>query len=229
MDKIGKNTAIVFISPIFLFFLIGSLEPYGNYAAVYILKIFAVTLAAAFCFRRWTQLFPLRVTRWTLLAALLGGLGTVLWVGLTQFQHTLLGETAARAGFNPFEFWGPNAGFEPWAFWGIRMFGLAVVVPLVEEVFLRGFLLRYIYAEFPHSQTPWYEIPAGALSLSVWGATCFYAAATHPEWMAALAWFGFVTWYVNRTKNIWDAVILHAVTNGVLGLYVLFSGNWGFM
>jgi hypothetical protein len=52
----------------------------------------------------------------------------------------------------------------------------------------------------------------------------------HPgEFIAALVWFTLVTWLMVRTRNIWDCVVAHALTNLLLGCYVLATGKWYFM
>jgi len=59
---------------------------------------------------------------------------------------------------------------------------------------------------------------------------------SHPgEVFAAVAWFSLVTWLMVRTRNIWDCVVAHAVTNLLLGVYVVGSqlllggNNWYLM
>jgi len=52
----------------------------------------------------------------------------------------------------------------------------------------------------------------------------------HPaEMVAAAVWFSLVTWLMLRTRNIWDCVAAHAVTNLLLGIYVVTTGEWQFM
>ncbi len=52
----------------------------------------------------------------------------------------------------------------------------------------------------------------------------------HPaELLAAAVWFSMVTWLMVRTRNVWDCVAAHAVTNLLLGVYVVTSGEWRFM
>jgi hypothetical protein len=46
------------------------------------------------------------------------------------------------------------------------------------------------------------------------------------EIFAAAAWFSLVTWLMIRTRNIWDCVAAHAVTNFLLGVYVVTQGQW---
>jgi CAAX protease family protein len=49
----------------------------------------------------------------------------------------------------------------------------------------------------------------------------------HPgELLAAFVWFSLVTWLMTRTRNIWDCVAAHAVTNLLLGIYVVTQHQW---
>ena len=49
----------------------------------------------------------------------------------------------------------------------------------------------------------------------------------HPgELLAAFVWFSLVTWLMVRTKNIWDCVAAHAMTNLLLGIYVVTQHQW---
>jgi uncharacterized protein len=52
----------------------------------------------------------------------------------------------------------------------------------------------------------------------------------HPaEMLAAAVWFTLVTWLMFKTKNIWDCVVAHGVTNLLLGIWVVASGDWYFL
>ena len=110
------------------------------------------------------------------------------------------------------------------AFLAIRFFGLVVIVPIIEEFFLRGFLMRYVmHVDWPY--IPFAKVDRLAL-------ICGTAVPMlmHPgELFAAAVWFSLVTWLMLRTRSIWDCVIAHAVTNLLIGLWVLWSGDWWLM
>ena len=55
------------------------------------------------------------------------------------------------------------------------------------------------------------------------------ACVSPAEMFAAAVWFTLITWLMFKTKNIWDCVAAHAVTNLLLGVYVVLSGDWYFM
>jgi membrane protease YdiL (CAAX protease family) len=53
---------------------------------------------------------------------------------------------------------------------------------------------------------------------------------THPgELLAAAIWFSMITWLMIRTRNIWDCVAAHGVTNLMLFVFAVFSDDWSLM
>ena len=73
-------------------------------------------------------------------SVVVGLLVCVLWVGLEKLvPYPHLG---SRVGFNPFEAIGDPRG--QYAFVLVRLFGLAIVVPVMEELFWRSFLMRWL-------------------------------------------------------------------------------------
>jgi CAAX prenyl protease-like protein len=99
-----------------------------------------------------------------------------------------------------------------------------VVVPLVEEIFWRGFLLRYFINE------EFYAVPIGAFSwLSFGVVTAGFALAHSPaDWIAALITGALYNWVAYRTKSLASCVLAHSVTNLFLGLWIMKTGQWGF-
>ena len=112
----------------------------------------------------------------------------------------------------------------PGTFLAVRFLGLVAVVPLVEEFFLRGFLMRFVM------EHDWWKVPFGkADKLAIILGTAV-PMLTHPgELLAAAVWFSMITWLMLRTRSIWDCVLAHAVTNLILGIYVVCSGTWRLM
>src|SRR5690606_41137358 len=98
--------------------------------------------------------------------------------------------------------------------------GLALLVPMIEESFLRAFLMRYVMHE------NWTEIPFGVVNRMAVAVGILLPVLYHPEHLAALVWFSLVTWLMVRTKNYWDCVAAHATTNLLLGIYVVVAGAW---
>lgn len=195
--------------------------PMAAYPAIYALRL-AVTLGLLAwhwpSIRGWLG----RANWWPPLV----GFGLVVpWVVLATLQRDAgwagwAGGTGERAAFDPFEAYAGNpAGI--WGYLLLRGLGLVVVVPIVEELFLRGFLMRYVVNE------DFWNVPFGAVTAAAAGACALYAVATHPaEAVAALAWFGTVTGIAAATRRPIDCILAHAATNLALGLWVLASGQW---
>lgn len=157
----------------------------------------------------------------------------VVWVGLDPYYprlNALLAQMGLSAPPDPAEApkpWNPFAQFGEgsalaWLFVLTRIAGSSLVVPPLEEVFYRSFLYRYlIRADFT------------SVSLSTWAATPFVVTAVvfglvHYEWLAGIlcgaAYLGLVV-YKGR---LGDAMTAHAITNFLLGLWVVGKGAWQF-
>ncbi len=235
---------LVFVLPMAVYMLAGSLEPSTSdpdgkllglaaplaYSLVYTAKIALTLVAMALVFPGYREfLRPPAMGAWRpLLAVLVGGVGIVVWVGLWKVS-SLLGLTqliehlpgySARPASDPL---GQLAATPTWAwtFLAIRFFGLVVVVPVIEEFLLRGFLMRLVVAE------EWWKVPFGDVTAAAVAVSIVVPALTHlGEVLAAAAWFGMVTWLMVRTRNLWDCVLAHAVTNLLLGIYVVTWHEW---
>jgi CAAX prenyl protease-like protein len=151
-------------------------------------------------------------------AALAIGVGVlvfVLWINLDA-PWMRLGD--ASAPFTPLD----AAGQIQWPLAALRWIGAALIVPLMEELFWRSFLMRWI-------QSPQFEtvLPQRIGPKAIVLATFVFMLA-HTLWLAAvIAGLAYALLYV-RTGKLWVPVIAHAVTNGVLGGWVLMTRQWSF-
>jgi CAAX prenyl protease-like protein len=203
--------------------------PYEYYPYVYTIKIALTTAAMLLVLPGYLTWRPFRVSG---LAWIIGAVGAVVWVLLAKLQVQLyphlpetisqLLEMGGRAGFNPLTEL-PEGSAWSYGFLAIRFFGLVVVIAIVEEFFLRGFLVRYVMS------IDWPQIPFGVMNNLGLAAVIGFPVLAHPERLAALAWFSMVTWLMVRTRNIWDCVVAHGVTNLLMGLWVVYSGDWWLM
>jgi CAAX prenyl protease-like protein len=104
----------------------------------------------------------------------------------------------------------------------VRLAGSALVISFIEEFFWRGWLYRWSQKEdflsVPHERLDWSALLIMSLMF----------ASVHHQWVAAFfcgICYGLL--YI-RTRDIWAAGIAHAVTNALLGAYVLWSGKYEF-
>lgn len=223
------------------------LFPYEYYPWIYTTRI-VLTVATMLLVCRGYLVFPFRVSG---LSVVVGVMGIVVWIALCRLQlepkifgaidrflgglwpwsdednptigiMALLG-TGERSAFNPLEQL-VDTPVWAWVFLAIRFTGLALVVPVIEEFFLRGFLMRYVM------HPVWWQVPFGQVNRTAVIVGTAVPMLMHPgELLAAFVWFSMVTWLMVRTRNIWDCVVAHVVTNLLLGVYVVTTGNWQLM
>ena len=167
--------------------------------------------------RFWRE-YEFRAARRIIFSAAIALLVFALWIS----PQTLLGFPPRLDGFNPEIFAGQQAAY--WTTIIFRFLRLVVVVPLVEEIFWRGFLLRYLISE------QFYAIPVGTFSwLSFAVVTIgFGLAHSQADWIPALITGALYNCVAYRTKNLGSCVATHAMTNLLLGLWIMKTGQWGF-
>jgi uncharacterized protein len=239
---------VLYLVPFFTYMLVGSLEPtpdqpggkaiglaipYAYYPWLYAAKI-ALTVVAVVVVAPGYRKFPFRLT---LLGILVGVVGGPLWIGvcLLDWEHTYLLPVLNTVGFGSLIGAGDRPAFNPfeqyagqpaaiWSFLAVRFFGLVAVVPLIEEFFLRGFVMRFFQAR------EWWKVLFGeADGLAIVLGTAVPMLMHPAELLATILWFSMVTWLMLKTRNIWDCVAAHALTNLILGIYVVTSGTWRLM
>jgi CAAX prenyl protease-like protein len=204
--------------------------PYTAYPYVYTLKLMISIAVIVFCWPTYQQ-FPFKLSP---LAFLAGAAGVVLWVGLCNLKleerilpaiglGSWLG-SGQRSAFNPLVELAAQPAWA-WGFLTIRFIGLALVVPLIEEFFLRGFVMRLCVSE------DWSKVPFGTVNKLAVAAGTLVPVAMHmpSEYLATIAWFTMITGLMVYTRNIWDCVAAHATTNLLLGLYVVIWNQWHLM
>jgi membrane protease YdiL (CAAX protease family) len=143
----------------------------------------------------------------------------VALVGLTSWQ--MAADSVPPAGRDPFALY-PAA--EAWVLIAFRVAGIALVVPVMEELFWRGFLMRWLIRE------DFEAVPLGTYAaLSFWATTACFASVHGAEWPQGLVvgvLYG--AWFV-RTKSLGSIMLAHGTTNLLLALYCLISGDWHFL
>jgi CAAX prenyl protease-like protein len=103
-----------------------------------------------------------------------------------------------------------------------RLAGLALVVPVMEELFWRSLVLRWIERHDFQSVAP-REVGWRAFAI-----TTALFALEHERWLAGALAGATYNWLYMRSGNLWVSIVAHMVTNGILGLWVLQTGNWEF-
>lgn len=165
----------------------------------------------------WRE-YELRVARRIILAAGIAVLIFVIWIS----PQALFGFGPRLEGFDPQLVSGNAAAYLVTVI--LRFLRLVVIVPLIEEIFWRGFLLRYFVRE------EFWTVPIGTFSWLSFTIVTLGFGLAHPQadWVAGLiagALFNGVAYW---TKSLASCVFCHAVTNLLLGLWIMKTGQWGF-
>ena len=183
------------------------------------------------------QHYTLRPWRGLGLAFVLGVAGIAVWVA-----PSLLREVLIQQGYEPESWWNwlglaeRQKGFDPMiaqdsALWfslvvGMRFARMVLVVPLVEELFWRGFLMRYLLTEDGRFE----RIAFGTHTWKVFWIVTTAVMLIHntEDYLGAFVWGALVYFVAVRTKSLGACVFMHAVGNLALGLYVMKTQQWGF-
>lgn len=189
--------------------------PSGIFLYLYPLK--AVTAAAAVVIYRKgyheIDLAHLKNLKNFIISVATGGAVFILWINL---DWVVPGQPHATA-FNPNLFTDPSIRFFMTA---MRITGAVVVVPVIEELFWRSFLIRYLLNH------RFYEVPVGSFSWFSFIAVSILFGLEHHFFVAGLAAGIIYNLLLYFTKSIAHCIVAHAVTNLILAVYVLANGAW---
>jgi uncharacterized protein len=105
----------------------------------------------------------------------------------------------------------------------LRTARAALIVPVLEELFWRGWLPRWIQ----NSRID--RVPLGQYNaLAFWATAILFAAEHGPFWEVGLVSGIIYNWWMRRTRSLGDLIVAHAVTNLALSLHVIATGKWMF-
>jgi CAAX prenyl protease-like protein len=180
---------------------------------------FLVILALLAIFSR--NLLPKLPSR-PLMSVLLGIAVFFLWIGPDSlipgyrnsilFSNSIVGH--AEASTSP-------ADKSNLLFLVFRILGSVVTIPIMEELFWRGWMMRWL------ANRHFDRIPIGTWNTEAfWIVAVLFASEHGPYWDVGLITGAIYNWWVVRTKNLTDCVIAHAVTNACLAVYVIGWNQW---
>jgi uncharacterized protein len=208
---------------------LGYIAPFLIYVAMIALPLppeilfpvrFIIVLAAI----RWLSRPYLSLkTSHTLASAAVGLAIFLLWIGpdvlfgsayrhFWLFDNSILGHAGRSL---------PPAAQRNPLFLIVRVLSSIALVPVLEELFWRGWLMRWlIHREFR-------KVPLGAYQAGAfWIVALLFASEHGPYWdVGLLTGIAYNLW-IMRTKNLADCILAHSVTNFALAIYVLIAGQW---
>jgi CAAX prenyl protease-like protein len=216
-----------YVAPMFAYVGLTALEGYlpqlvgkpiaASYPIAYGTKLFLVALLAWHYRATWIDFCPPPSLGKIALGVLTGVLVCAAWVGLDGLYPTikLLG---SRSAFDPLAL---DAAAR-WAFIALRLLGLVVLVPVIEELFWRSFLMRWVI------DNDFLKVPIGKVTPIAAAVTSVLFALAHPEWLPAALTGALWAWLLWSTKSLSACVISHATANLALGIYVIATHDWKF-
>lgn len=165
--------------------------------------------------------------------AMLVGIGVfVVWVGLEHPAAARLGpvqELYLKWGVRPFGELRPELTTTPyapeisgWPLAIVRILGSGLVIAIIEEFFWRGFLYRWVFGgDFTKVD------PSRFSAVPFFGVALVFGVE-HMEWLAGIIAGIAYGWLYLRTRDLWSAIFAHALTNLLLGIYVVMTGQYWF-
>jgi len=184
---------------------------------IYGMTVLLVGGVMAWLWREYGELYRqnLPTLKETALAMIVGVAVFVVWINLDMKPFRIGVATATYIPLN-------EHGQLQWPLIIVRWVGAALLVPVMEELFWRSFLMRWIDRQQFETLRP-QQVTMKAIVLST-----FVFTLAHTLWLAAIIAGLAYAWLFVRTGKLWVPIIAHAMTNGVLGLWVVKTGNWGF-
>jgi len=182
---------------------------------IYIVKTIVVGLILLYFKNSYPEINLAASLKDLLIAVVFGLVVFLLWVNMT-WDFAVIGEPRDN---DPFTMSGKKILYPAIFF---RVFGASVVVPVMEELFWRSFLIRWI------DNKNFLSVPVGAFSLQSFFITVLLFGLEHNLWLAGIMAGILYNLLLYYRKNIFLCIISHGVTNFTLGVYVLYTGKWMF-
>jgi CAAX prenyl protease-like protein len=221
----SKREILIRVLPFALFILLLALRdligewlgPDFDVRWVYPVKIALVTVLLLYLVREYVELRQLpEERRWLWLWSPLAGAGVfLLWINLDWGWLDL----ASKDGF-VYEPRDPRTGNIDWTLAAFRLAGAALLVPVMEELFWRSFVMRWI------DRRDFLALSPALVSLKAILVSSLVFGLEHNLWFAGILAGLAYAWLYRASGSLWPPIVAHAVTNGMLGAWVLHTGQW---
>ncbi len=230
---VSRRPWLPYVAPMAVYMAFLLVQSNTNIIWLYPVKIFAVAGTLWLFRKQYTELQP----GFSWLAVGIGLAAIAVWIAgdpfypkvdelmfrsenwLSQLLHSPPPKTATLPSFDP-TLIQPALG--RWMFIAGRVAGAVLVVPVMEELFWRAFLIRWLDNE------DFRAVPVGVFSWRAFVITVALFGAEHNQWLAGLICGVLYNWLLHRTRSVTACVIAHAVSNAALATWVLARGDWKF-
>jgi CAAX prenyl protease-like protein len=216
----APTSSIPYVVPFVAFLALLTISPYVQFLGQWEFPL-GVFILAVILFIVSRHVIDLRVRNWPLTVGL-GVAVFALWIapdvlipGYREhwlFQNPLTGKLTASFSEEHRQNWLPLS---------FRVMRAAILVPIIEELFWRAWLLRWLQAH------DFASIPLGRWTWSSMLITVALFASEHgPYWdVGIMAGFAY-NWLIIRTRSLGDCILAHAITNACLSAWVIATASW---
>jgi CAAX protease family protein len=219
-QTLNKWASLPYVAPFAAFMVFLAIQKYIPFSPVFEFPLRDVLLLAVlFGFSR--KVIDLHSSH-KLETAVIGVAVFVIWVGPDMLfpsyrQHWLFQNAFTGQLGNPVP---ESVLMMPVVLWS-RIFRAVVLVPIIEELFWRAWLMRWLIS-------PRFEkVPLGTFQTTSFAIVAVLFAAEHgPYWDVGLITGVIYNWWMVRTRSLGDCILVHAITNACLCGYVVATRHW---
>jgi len=146
-------------------------------------------------------------------ALVLGVLIFLVWIGL-EGRYPLFATSDVH--FNPTDF----EGVLTVILILMRFIGSVLIAPIIEELVMRSFLIRYIISP------KWENVPIGKYTFESFAVVTLVFGFSHYRWLPGVITATLLNLLLYKRKNIVPCISAHAIANLLLLAYVVATGSW---
>ena len=215
-----RYSAVKYIAPFVLFLAVLGLFGYLPLEPGWTAPLWFVIFVPV-CAICWPREISLRPRHWMASTAVGAGV-FVLWVApeiliggyrsLPPFSNSLIGHIHSSM---------PAAALHSSWVLAWRTARAVMIVPIVEELFWRGWLMRWLI------NTDFERVPLGMYApFAFWVTALMFGSEHGPYWDVGLIAGVIYNLWMIRSKSLADCILMHAVTNAMLSVYVIGGQHW---
>ena len=102
----------------------------------------------------------------------------------------------------------------------IKLLGFLIIAPLIEELFMRGFLIRFII------DTNWKKVPVGKFTWASFLITSLLFGISHNRWLAGIVTGIVLNLLLYRSKKVESCIFAHFIANLLLAIHIFATDSW---
>jgi CAAX prenyl protease-like protein len=208
-----RRPYVPYVVPFGLFVICTYMAPLFNISRGLIYPIKTVLVAASLIYFWNAYKQEIRFS-FSWLAVISGVFVFFIWV-LPEGLYPQIGYSE----FNPYE---QASGYGVYFIIAFRLIGASLIVPLMEELFWRSFALRFVI------KSDFKSIPLGQFSWLSFIFISLLFGFEHHRWLVGIVAGIVYAGVLYQSKNLFVPILAHAITNFLLGLYVLSTHQWSF-